>query len=59
MSWTGTHTGQFAGLSRTGRRATWEGLDIARFADGRVEHWGQLDRLGLFQQLGAVPSSDG
>lgn len=55
VTWTGTHTGAFAGLPPAGRRARWEGLDIARFAGGRVvEHWGQLDRLGLLQQLGAT-----
>lgn len=54
VTWSGTHTGEFAGLRPTGRTATWEGLDIARFAEGRVvEHWGQVDRLGMLQQLKA------
>jgi predicted ester cyclase len=52
----GTHEGEFQGLPPTGRKATWEAIDICRVDDGRLlEHWGQLDRLGLLEQLGAIP----
>jgi predicted ester cyclase len=31
-------------------------MDVVRVAGGRiVEHWGVVDRLGLLQQLGALP----
>jgi predicted SnoaL-like aldol condensation-catalyzing enzyme len=31
-------------------------IDIVRLVDGRiVEHWNIVDRLGLLQQLGALP----
>jgi steroid delta-isomerase-like uncharacterized protein len=52
----GTHQGAFMGVSPTGKSVTVTAIDIARFADGKiVEHWGQMDSLGLMQQLGVVP----
>jgi predicted ester cyclase len=31
--------------------------DIVRFAGGKiVEHWGNMDELGLWRQLGAFPA---
>ena len=52
----GTHTGVFQGLPPTGRKVSFEGLELNRHgADGRVlEHWFQLDALSLLQQLGLV-----
>jgi len=52
----GTHTGTFQGLPPTGKRVSFEGLELNRHADdGRVaEHWFQLDALSLLQQLGLV-----
>lgn len=51
----GTHTGEFQGLPPTGRRVEFDGLELNRFVDGRVEeHWFQLDALSLLQQLGLV-----
>jgi hypothetical protein len=33
------------------------GISIFRLAEGRIaEHWEQLDRLALVQQLGVVPA---
>lgn len=52
---TGTHTGEFMGISPTGKRVSMTSIDIVRFADGKaVEHWGNEDDLGLMQQIGAV-----
>lgn len=49
----GTHTGEYLGHAATGRRFTARGVQIARFADGRmVERWGSTDQLGILQQLG-------
>jgi predicted ester cyclase len=51
----GTHTGEFQGLPPTHRKVTFSGLELNRFADGRVaEHWFQMDSLTLLQQLGLV-----
>ena len=52
----GTNTGPLMGMPATGKQATVTGMDITRMANGKVvEHWGQLDMLGLMQQLGVVP----
>lgn len=49
----GTHRGDFLGLPATGRRVSYEAIDISRVVDGRmVEHWGIPDYLTMFQQLG-------
>jgi predicted ester cyclase len=32
-------------------------IDIFRIAGGKiVEHWGQMDSMGMMQQLGAMPA---
>lgn len=49
----GTHTGVFQGLPATHKTVSFSGLELNRFAQGKVvEHWFQLDALGLLQQLG-------
>ena len=56
-TWTGTHQGEFQGIGPTGKRVTFQVIDICRFENGKlVEHWGQTDALGLLQQLGAIPA---
>ena len=51
----GTMKGDFLGIPATGTRATWTEIHIGRVADGRlVEHWGLVDQLGMFVQLGIV-----
>lgn len=56
--WTavGTHTGAWADVPPTGKRATFSGVNIFRFdEDGKVaEIWNHRDDLGLMQQLGAA-----
>jgi steroid delta-isomerase-like uncharacterized protein len=53
----GTHTGNFMGIAPTGKQVTQTGITINRFANGKaVELWGNVDDLGLLQQLGAVPA---
>jgi predicted ester cyclase len=45
------------GVPPTGKQVTVTAIDIARLADDKiVEHWGQMDTLGLLQQLGAIPT---
>ncbi len=52
----GTQLGEFMGIPPTGKRATWTEMHICRVADGKlVEHWANLDQLGLLQQLGVIP----
>ncbi len=51
---TGTHRGPFMGIPPTGRQIRARGVQIARFADGKiVERWGSSDQLGILEQLGA------
>jgi predicted ester cyclase len=43
------------GVSPTGRRIAMDGIAVDVMRDGkRTEGWGQLDRLGMLQQLGAA-----
>jgi predicted ester cyclase len=53
-----THTGQpFMGIPTSGKRVAVTGISIYRIANGKiVEHWANMDFLGVLQQLGAVPA---
>jgi len=54
--WTasGTHSGAWGDVAPTGRKATFSGVNIFRFADGKdVEIWNYRDDLGLMTQIGA------
>lgn len=54
---TGTDTGGFMGMPATNRAVSVTGMDFMRFREDRiVEHWGEMDMMGLFQQLGLIPS---
>lgn len=56
-TWSGTHQGEFQGIPATGRQVTVQVIDICRIENGKIiEHWGQMDALGLLQQLGAIPA---
>jgi steroid delta-isomerase-like uncharacterized protein len=54
---TGTHEGEFMGMSPTGKSVDVQLIDIIRFDDDGLarEHWGVVDMLAVMQQLGAVP----
>ena len=53
----GTQQGEFMGIPATGKQATWGEMHIGRMQDGKiVEHWGQIDNLGMLQQLGVIPA---
>lgn len=55
-SFTGTHTGGFAGIKATGKRITVEGVTIAVIKYGKiVTERDYTDDLGLMQQLGVIP----
>ena len=52
--WTaaGTHLGAWAGVEATGRSVRFSGINVFRFADGKVvEIWNHRDDLGLMEQL--------
>lgn len=55
MTWRGTHNGPFYGVAPTGRPVTVTSMGIDRVVNGKiVEGWGEVDMLGLYQQIGAV-----
>lgn len=55
-TWGGTQKGEFLGIPNSGKHFTIPVIDIMRFGDGKVvEHWSVIDRLGMMQQLGAIP----
>ena len=57
-TWRATHKGEYMGIAPTGKQITMTGISISRVVDGKtVEEWGEIDMLGMMQQLGAVPPS--
>lgn len=51
-----TQSGPFMGMPPSGRRYEIEELHLFRVRDGQVvEHWHQLDQLGMLRQLGVTP----
>jgi predicted ester cyclase len=52
----GTHKGEFMGIASTGKKVTWTAIEIWRI-EGRkvVEIWGEVNQVGVMQQLGAIP----
>jgi steroid delta-isomerase-like uncharacterized protein len=56
---TGTHQGEFLGMTATGKSIDVQLIDIIRFGDDGLarEHWGVFDALAMMQQLGAIPQS--
>ena len=52
-----TQVGEFQGVLPTGKRIAVTGIWIDRVVDGKiVERWGQVDMLGVMQQLGVAPA---
>lgn len=50
--WTGTHTGDFAGVAATGRPVSFTSTAVLRIADGLIaEAWDEVDAAGLMGQL--------
>ena len=55
---TGTHQGELIGIPATGKQVTASAVLTLRIVDGMiVEDRLDGDKLGLLQQLGAIPSS--
>lgn len=56
----GTHQGELLGIPATGRHVTWTEMHIGRYENGvLVEHWGNVDVAGMFQQMGVIPTPPG
>ncbi|MFQ5794613.1 MAG: ester cyclase [Candidatus Bipolaricaulia bacterium] len=56
LTWRGTHQGEFYGIAPTGNQVAVTSIGIDRIVDGKiVEGWGEVDMLGMMQQLGVVP----
>jgi hypothetical protein len=53
------HTGSLQGMPPTGKEVRVTGVNVARFAEGKiVESWFNFDMLTLLQQLGAIPTPE-
>jgi predicted ester cyclase len=56
VTWRGTQKGKLLGADPTGKQVRISGIDIARVSGGQlVEHWGQIDVLGMLSQLDFLP----
>ncbi len=52
---TGTNDGPFQGNDPTGKKIKVRGVQIGRFANGKLaERWGSSDQLGMMTQLGHI-----
>jgi steroid delta-isomerase-like uncharacterized protein len=59
VAWTisGTHRGEFRGISPTDKKVSIEGITINQIADGKImDSYISLDYLDLMQQLGIAPA---
>ena len=60
MTCEGTHQGMFMGAPPTGKRVKWSFIDINRIVEGEVvEHWAEVDTMGIMRQVGLVPPPSG
>jgi len=58
LLWTGTHTGEpFYGIPASGNKVVVSSIGIDGVGeDGKIaEGWGEVDMLGMMQQMGAIP----
>jgi steroid delta-isomerase-like uncharacterized protein len=59
VGWTisGTHKGEFRGISPTGKKVSMEGITINHIVDGKImDSYISADYLGLMQELGVAPA---
>ena len=55
LSYTGTHKGEFMGLSSTGKKIRSKAVDIYRIVNGKLaEYWNVTDNVNIFKQVGAI-----
>jgi steroid delta-isomerase-like uncharacterized protein len=56
-TWSGTQKGEFMGIPSSGKRVSFDVIDIIRISEDKgVEHWGVMDSSALMQQLGVIPA---
>lgn len=56
--WCGVQTGEFMGLTSSGKSIKVNATLTERIQNGKlVEHWSLFDRMGMMQQLGLIPGS--
>lgn len=56
LTWRGTHQGDFYGISPSGNKVEVTSIGTDQLVNGRVvAGWGEVDMLGMMQQLGAIP----
>jgi steroid delta-isomerase-like uncharacterized protein len=55
ITFRGTHLGPFEEIPATGNRVEMTFIRLVRVVDGKIaEGWGEPDRLGMLQQIGAI-----
>jgi predicted ester cyclase len=55
----GTNTGEMFGMPATGKYAEWPEAHFVKLVNGKItEHWGAVDMLTAFRQLGLVPAPE-
>ena len=56
----GTMKGDFQGMKATGKTGTWTEMHIVRFQNGKVvEHWANVDQMGMLISVGVMPAPGG
>jgi uncharacterized protein len=59
MTFRGTQTGEFYGVPPSNKPVEVTSIGIDRVVNGKItEGWGELNMLGMMQQMGAIPSPD-
>ncbi len=57
MTFRGTQTGEFYGVPPSNKKVEVTSIGIDRVVNGKIrEGWGELNMLGMMQQMGAIPS---
>jgi predicted ester cyclase len=55
MNLSGTHTGEFLGYPRTGKRFTVRNVQVLGFRDSKAsDRWGSTEELGILRPLGLM-----
>ncbi len=59
MTFKGTQTGEFYGVPASNKPVEVTSIGIDRVVGGKIrEGWGELNMLGMMQQMGAIPSPE-
>ena len=59
MTFRGTQTGEFYGVPASNKKVEVTSIGIDRVVNGKIdEGWGELNMLGMMQQMGAIPTPD-